>query len=169
MEIDFENCILQPLTEETVNVICRWEYEKPYHVYSFNSHTNDYLLKKDSWGVEQFCMRYEEKVIGQVACQFDNKDLWVGWSLAPEYCGKGNGHLFVQKCVEQIRQKKQYKGDIYLRVAATNKRAIIAYQKAGFVHHSTIQDEVAYTNHSEDFWVMVKRGKDVYVTIGGVS
>ena len=157
MEIDFENCILQSLTEEAVDVIYQWEYDKPYHVYSFNSHSNDCLLRKDSWGIEQFCLLYEEKVIGQVACQFDSEDLWVGWSLAPEYCGKGNGHLFVQKCVEQIRQKKQYKGDIYLRVAATNKRAIKAYQKAGFVYDSTIQDEVAYTNHIEDFWVMVKR------------
>lgn len=41
-----------------------------------------------------------------------------------------------------------------LRVAAWNKRAILAYQKAGFVYVETIQDEIAYSNHMEDFWVM---------------
>ena len=41
-----------------------------------------------------------------------------------------------------------------LRVAAWNQRAIRAYQKSGFSYVKTIQDEIAYSNHMEDFWVM---------------
>jgi RimJ/RimL family protein N-acetyltransferase len=47
-----------------------------------------------------------------------------------------------------------YNGTIYLRVVAWNRRAIKAYEKAGFVYSETIQDEIAYTNNIEDFWVM---------------
>ena len=154
---DFDKCVLKPLTELTVSAICEWEYETPYEIYSFKGHPNKYLLNKEKWGEEQFCLLYAGKVIGQVACQFAGEDLWVGWALAPECCGKGNGYLFVQKCVEEIRKVKGYQSEIYLRVAATNQRAIKAYQKAGFVYHSTIQDEVAYTNQVEDFLVMVSR------------
>lgn len=153
--MDFRNCTLQALTEKTVDIICQWEYDAPYNVYDFKGRPNKYLLKKNTWGKEQFCLMSNNEVVGQVACQFDNNDLWVGWSLAPKYCGSGNGYLFVQKCVEEIRRIKNYKGNIYLRVAAANQRAIKAYQKAGFVYRDTIQDEVAYTDHMEDFWVMV--------------
>ena len=51
---------------------------------------------------------------------------------------------------------KQYRNEIYLRVAVSNKRAVRAYQKAGFVYSETILDEIAYSGHMEDFWIMVK-------------
>lgn len=156
-QVDFRDGILQALTEEIADAICEWEYEKPYSVYSFKGHPNEYLLRKDTWGTEQFCMVYGDKVVGQVACQFDNDDLWVGWSLAPAYCGQGNGHLFVSKCVEEIRKIMKYKSSIYLRVAESNGRAISAYKKAGFVYEETIQDEIAYSNYTENFWIMVMR------------
>lgn len=151
---DFDNCNLQALTKKTAAKISQWEYEKPFDVYNFKGHPNGYLLDQPTWGVEQFCLMNGDTVIGFVSCQLDEKDLWVGWSLAPSLCGKSNGSLFVTKCVREIRKIKQYNSDIFLRVAASNQRAIKAYQKAGFVYVKTIQDEVAYTNHIEDFWVM---------------
>jgi RimJ/RimL family protein N-acetyltransferase len=39
-------------------------------------------------------------------------------------------------------------------LSAWNQRAIYAYQKAGFAYVKTIKDEIAYSNHMEDFWVM---------------
>ncbi|MEF9982992.1 MAG: GNAT family protein [Oscillospiraceae bacterium] len=153
--MDFSKCTMQPLTMETATIISQWEYEKPYDVYNFKGHSNGYLMDKTTWGVEQFALIYNDEVIGQVACQYDNNDLWVGWSLSPTLYDKGNGYLFIQKCVEEIRKIKNYNSKIYLRVSASNKRAIKAYQNAGFVYLKTIQDEIAYTNHFEDFWVMI--------------
>ncbi len=150
----FDNCTLQPLTEETAAEITQWEYPKPYNSYSLKGRPNGYLLDKKTWGTEQFSLCCNQTVVGQVACQFDNDQLWVGWSLAPVFCGNGNGCSFVEKCIEEIRRIKQYKGKIYLRVAAFNKRAIKAYQKAGFTYLKTIQDEIAYSNQVEDFWIM---------------
>jgi len=149
-----ERGTLKPLTEKTAAEISGWEYESPYDAYSFKGHTDDYLMDRSTWGTEQFCLVDDDIVIGQVACQYDGADLWVGWSMAPQLCGKGNGAAFVEKCVKELRRVKEHKGRIVLRVAAWNQRAIRAYQKAGFTYAETIQDEIAYSNHPEDFWVM---------------
>lgn len=74
--------------------------------------------------------------------------------MAPQFCGKGNGSNFVNLCVRELREFTGHTGRILLRVAAWNQRAIRAYQKAGFSYVETIQDEIAYSNHIEDFWVM---------------
>lgn len=150
----FHNCHWAALTEKTANEISLWEYGEPFTEYNFKGHPNGYLFDENIWGTEQFCLMDGGQIIGQVSCQFDHGDLWVGWALNPQYCGKGNGHLFIQKCVEEIRSVKRHTGPLYLRVAASNKRAIAAYQKAGFRHVQTIEDEIAYTNRSEQFWVM---------------
>ena len=116
--------------------------------------SDEYLLDEAIWGVEQFCLTCDGIVLGQVACQYEGDDLWVGWSMAPELTGQGNGAAFVTRCVHEIRRVKAHSGRILLRVSARNKRAIKAYQKAGFRHVEIIQDEIAFSNHMEDFWVM---------------
>lgn len=155
-QIKFENCILQSLSDTTAAEISQWEYHKPFDVYNFKGTPNGYLLDESTWGTEQFCLVDADTgaVLGQVACQFEESDLWVGWSMSPALCGKGNGAAFVTKCVEEIRAAKNYTGRMLLRVAAWNQRAIKVYQRVGFVYVETIQDEIAYTDHIEDFWVM---------------
>lgn len=145
---------LVPLTEETATEIGGWRYESPYDAYSFSGDADSWLMDRSTWGTEQFCLADGDWVIGQVACQNDGDDLWVGWSMAPRLCGKGNGATFVKKCVTELRRVTGHKGRMMLRVAAWNQRAIHAYQKAGFTYVETIQDEIAYSNHMEDFWVM---------------
>ena len=114
-------------------------------------------MDNKTWGDEQFCLMNSScEIVGYVSCQYDNGDLWVGWSLSPSLCGKHSGHLFVERCVSELRRIKKYTGKLYLRVSSTNKRAIIAYRKAGFIYLRTIQDEIAYSNKLEDFFVMVK-------------
>jgi [ribosomal protein S18]-alanine N-acetyltransferase len=48
--------------------ICQWEYEKPYNVYNFKGKPNGYLLNKDTWGKELFCLINKGDIIGQIAC-----------------------------------------------------------------------------------------------------
>ena len=153
-QINMAKGSLEPLTKETVAVISQWEYEAPYEAYSFKGHSDGYLLDESIWGIEQVCLTCDGIVLGQVACQYDGDDLWVGWSMAPEFTGQRNGAAFVERCVREIRRVKGHTERILLRVSARNKRAIKAYQKAGFRYVETIQDEVAFTNNTEDFWVM---------------
>ena len=153
-QISMAKGTLEPLTKETVAVISQWAYEAPYGEYSFMGHHDEYLLDESLWGVEQFCLTCDGIILGQVACQYEGDDLWVGWSMAPELTGQGNGAAFVTRCVQEIRRVKGHTGRILLRVSARNKRAINAYQKAGFRYVETIRDEIAFSNHIEDFWVM---------------
>jgi len=153
-KINIAKGILEPLTKEFVAKISQWEYEAPYEAYSFKGHHDEYLLDESIWGVEQFCLTNDGIVLGQVACQYEDRDLWVGWSMAPELTGKGNGATFVSRCIQEIRRLKGCTGRILLRVSACNKRAIKAYQKAGFRYVETIQDEIAFSDNIEDFWVM---------------
>lgn len=150
----YEGGTLKPLTKALVEEISGWVYESPYEDYSFKGHDDDYLLDESTWGTEQFCLEQDGMIIGQVACQFEGADLWVGWSMAPQLCGKGTGAAFVQTCVKELCSLKTPTGRVLLRVAARNQRAIRAYEKAGFSYVETIQDEIAYSNHMEDFWVM---------------
>ena len=145
---------LEPLTKEIVAKISQWEYEAPYEAYSFKGHHDEYLLDESIWGIEQFCLTCDGTILGQVACQYEGDDLWVGWSMVPELTGQGSGAVFVKRCVQEIRRVKGHTGRILLRVSARNKRAIKAYQKAGFRYVETIQDEIAFSDYMEDFWVM---------------
>ena len=153
-QINMAKGSLEPLTKETVADISQWVYEAPYDAYSFKGHHDEYLLDESTWGVEQFCLACDGIILGQVACQYEGNDLWVGWSMVPELTGQGSGAVFVKRCVQEIRRVKGHTGRILLRVSARNKRAIKAYQKAGFRYVETIQDEIAFSDHMEDFWVM---------------
>jgi ribosomal-protein-alanine N-acetyltransferase len=131
--IDFTNCQMISLTRNAALEIRQWEYKNPYDAYNFKGHPNSYLMDESKWGTEQFCLMDNEMILGHVACQFDGDDLWVGWSMAPQLCGKGNGCEFIKRCVKELRRITGHTGRILLRVAAWNKRAIFAYQKAGFL------------------------------------
>lgn len=150
----FENSRLVPLTEQTAEEISRWEYPEPYSAYSFAGRPNGWLHDQTKWGSELFCLVNGEDILGQVACQFDGNDMWVGWSMNPRFCGRGNGVVFCGKCVKELRKAKNHDGRIMLRVAASNVRAISAYKKAGFAYIETIEDEIAYSDRTEDFWIM---------------
>ena len=151
---NFENGVLHPLYLDAVEHISQWEYEAPYEAYSFKGHHDEYLLDESIWGVEQFCLVCDGIILGQVACQYEGDDLWVGWSMAPEYTGQGSGANFASRCIQEIRRVKGHTGRILLRVSARNKRAIKAYQKAGFQYVETIQDEIAFSDNMEDFLIM---------------
>ena len=153
-QINMENGSLKPLCKDIVAEMSQWVYEAPYDEYSSKGHEDEYLLDESTWGTEQFCLMMDDLLLGQVACQWLEEDLWVGWSMAPLYCGHGNGAAFVDCCVKELRRIKGHSGRILLRVSARNKRAIRAYQKAGFHYVETILDEIAFSNNIEEFWVM---------------
>ncbi len=155
-QMNFASSVLKPLTLDTAHIIAQWEYEAPYDAYSFKGSPNDYLLDETTWGTEQFYLTESGIILGQVACQVEGEDLWVGWSMAPTLCGKGYGAVFVKRCIAELRRIKAHQGRVLLRVSARNQRAIKAYQHAGFRYVETIQDEIAYTDNIEDFWVMAQ-------------
>jgi Acetyltransferases, including N-acetylases of ribosomal proteins len=148
---------MQPMNEAAAKIISEWEYPAPYDVYNFKGKTNGYLFSRNVWGEEIYHLTCCDGTVGYVACQYVSSDLWVGWAFAPELCGKGDGGAFISACVREVRRAKSHNGAVLLRVAAWNKRAIRAYEKAGFAYVDTIIDEIANSNKLEDFHVMKHR------------
>lgn len=105
-----ENSHLEPLCQETANAIALWEYGPPYDAYNFKGTPNDYLFDTATWGDEQFCLMCSGEILGQVACQYEGTDLWVGWSMVPKLCGQGYGAAFVQRCVTELCRVKNHHG-----------------------------------------------------------
>ena len=99
-QFNLENGSLKPLTKDVAEEIAQWEYETPYEAYSIKGHHDEYLMDESTWGIEQFCLVGGGAILGQVSCQYEGDDLWVGWSMAPQFCGKGNGAAFVGRCVD---------------------------------------------------------------------
>lgn len=106
-QIRMENSHLEPLCQETANAIALWEYGSPYDAYNFKGTPNDYLFDTATWGDEQFCLMCSGEILGQVACQYEGTDLWVGWSMVPKLCGQGYGSAFVQRCVTELCRVKK--------------------------------------------------------------
>lgn len=152
--MNFSSYHLLPLNHQSAHIISRWSYPPPYQAYSFAGQNDTWLMDASTWGTEQFYLTDGISVAAQVACQFFDGEYWVGWSLAPQLCGQGNGHRFVLRCLQELHRLLPLTDAVYLRVAASNARAVKAYQRAGFVYFKTIIDEIAYSNHPEDFFVM---------------
>lgn len=135
--IDFDKCELVDLNEEILKYICYWKYEKPYNIY--NLELNEYLRESSTWGLEQFVLVGHDNIIAYVACQIIDGDMWIGWSLRPDICGKGMGKVFAKKCIDELINIKKYCGKhIYLKVANWNTRAIKVYEKLGFVQEDKL-------------------------------
>ncbi|MDU6482961.1 MAG: GNAT family N-acetyltransferase [Paeniclostridium sordellii] len=132
--INFDNYKLVSLNNEILNHIFLWRYESPYNIYDLYS--NDYLKNHDLWGIEQFALVENRNIIAYVSCQVIQNDMWIGWSLRPDLCGKGIGQRFVRKCInELIELKRHYRKDIFLKVQSWNTRAIKVYEKSGFIYY----------------------------------
>lgn len=149
-------------------IIDNWKYGDEYHIYDYVNE-KELLLNEESWGVGKFAVLDEENYLaGEFTVEFFQEDgeelddegyvshevvknspqncyeMWVGWGLKPELCGKGLGVSFVSQCIDFAVREYNYKGQ-YVRcgVAAFNKRAIKVYEKCNFEIFYTCESEIA--------------------------
>ncbi len=73
---------------------------------------------------------FEEKTVGKIRIQrVDNRSFIYGFAIHPSYQGKGIG----RKALSQVvMQESKWTSDIYLDVAATNRKALKLYESSGF-------------------------------------
>ncbi|MGL4913398.1 MAG: GNAT family N-acetyltransferase [Romboutsia sp.] len=135
--MDFNELRLISLNNEILEEIMLWKYEEPYNIY--NLQQNEYLKDCSTWGDEQFVLSDKHNIIAYVSCQIIDKNMWVGWSLRPDLCGKGTGKDFVKKCIDELISIKKYSGDnIFLKVISWNTRAIKVYEKLNFIKYDKL-------------------------------
>ena len=71
----------------------------------------------------------------------ENKNIYIGADIAPEFSGKGFGYLAYKEFIPQLFEMYNL-NKITLEVLATNDRAIHLYKKLGFVIEGVKRDEV---------------------------
>jgi ribosomal-protein-alanine N-acetyltransferase len=129
---------LVSMTEEDGRVICEWRYPPPYDRYRWprwetmaeqgkefadcRIRKEQYLSVRDGAGI----------LVGYVQLFPMERTLRLGMGLRPDYCGLGLGPILTGLAVEEARSREP-EAEIDLEVEQWNRRAIRAYEKAGFV------------------------------------
>ena len=170
-------------SEYAEDMICNWKYDGKYRIYDYKNEEGD-LLDKNKWGIEKFAVLDEKhNLAGELTIEFlkkkmnpedkglvvdydivknnpvENYDMWLGWGLKPELCGRGIGFGFVSECVNFAIKKYNYEGEyVKCAAAAFNERAIKVYKKSGFeTFHIKNDGEIAGEKHQ--FFHMRKKVK----------
>ena len=153
--------------EYAKEMINNWKYDGKYHIYDYLNE-EELLLDEKNWGVGRFAALDEENnLVGELTIEFFEEEdenseddgyvehrvvrenpqniyeMWTGWGLKPELCGKGIGLSFVLECTNFAVKEYNYKGK-YVRcgVPAFNERAIKVYERAGYESFRTCQAEI---------------------------
>ena len=123
------------LTEEDKREICEWHYEGQYELYNLPSFAE---MKERKIGflhpvrAENFLGFWEDRIlIGYVNLREEEKEVFVGIGVRPEFCGLGFGSQILME-VSLIAKEKYPEKPLYLEVRCWNKRAVRCYEKAGF-------------------------------------
>lgn len=133
-----------PLSEEDKQELCHWHYPGEYSIYDLPHY--DEIHQKQIF----FCDPKKEQnyhgyslqgtLIGFTNIHEEEKEIFIGIGVHPDYCNQGYGQAILNLVSEFCKEKYPHK-PLYLEVRTFNKRAIQAYQKAGFKIDRTITQE----------------------------
>ncbi|MEW5825890.1 MAG: GNAT family protein [Candidatus Bipolaricaulota bacterium] len=129
-----------------------WKYEGDYAIYDYSGEA-DHMMDAAAWGSGLFAVLSPEgELVGELSIEFfteddeatdyadfgnmeliNQRELWIGFGMRPDLVGQGRGPRFVGACAEFALKQTRYAGEhVFLGVACFNRRAIRAYEKAGF-------------------------------------
>lgn len=130
--------ILDKMTEEDGQAVCDWRYPAPYERYRWPSwetmvNDNREFADPQTRQAQYMAVRNEHhQLIGYVQFFSLDRTIRIGLGLRPDCCDRGFGPVVIAKAVEEAKLR-QPGAEIDLEVEQWNRRAIRAYQKAGFV------------------------------------
>jgi ribosomal-protein-alanine N-acetyltransferase len=154
-------------------MIDNWKYGAEYQIYDYVNE-EELLLEAKNWGMGKFAALNEDDIlVGELTVDFfrpeetvlngeddyvehavvrNNPDadyeMWAGWGLRPDLCGKGIGARFVSECLNFAVNEYKYTGE-YVRcgVASFNERAVKTYKKLNFEIFRVCEGEIADKKH----------------------
>lgn len=112
-----------------------WKYEHPYEFYNIPEEGVEETITEifeDNNSYYFSVLDSDDKLFGIYEYTFKSNFMEIGLGIRPEDTGKGLGLEFIKECINFGRNNFLYKGDICLRVADFNERAINVYKKLGF-------------------------------------
>lgn len=130
-----------PMERRHAEEIITWRYEGEYALYSFSGSEEDLteLLGGEYYAVfvekdilmGYFCFGSTARIQTIESGVYDDSALDIGLGMEPSHCGKGGGADFVLTGLKFAADAFGVH-TVRLTVANFNKRAIRAYEKAGF-------------------------------------
>lgn len=150
-----------PMQEEHAELICDWQYDPPYNIYSWlpweqmkalEVEFGDPQLRKEQYAV---VLGEDEQICG-FAQYFPLEGVTrIGLGMHPDRCGHGQGKAFVLAIVQEAIRRNPA-NEIDLEVLTWNDRAIRVYLKAGFVTKDTYERQTP--SGLKPFYCMVYEG-----------
>ncbi|NEU62953.1 GNAT family N-acetyltransferase [Paenibacillus sp. ALJ109b] len=150
-----------PMQEEHAELICNWQYDPPYNIYSWlpweqmkalEVEFGDPQLRKEQYAV----VLGEDHQICGFAQYFPLEGVTrIGLGMHPDLCGHGQGTAFVSAIVQEAIRRNPA-NEIDLEVLTWNGRAIRVYLKAGFVTQDTYERQTP--SGLKPFYCMVYEG-----------
>jgi len=142
--------VFVPMCEAYAADIVTWKYGGELSIYDYDNE-REWIWNRDAWGKELFAALDENgDLIGELSTQWldpgevaleeemADKVLWIGFGMKPEMTGRGYGPGFVHACADYAVKRFDYRCKyVGLGVYAFNKRAVRAYEKAGFAVYCT--------------------------------
>jgi ribosomal-protein-alanine N-acetyltransferase len=138
-----------PVNEEDARAICAWRYAGQYAIYNTGSDAGNnedavaemldrrsphYAVRNEQGELVGFYAFGTSATVAEVeepALYAENNTIFIGLGMRPDLTGKGLGLDFINTELDFARQ--QFAPDYFrLYVLSFNKRAMRAYEKAGF-------------------------------------
>lgn len=157
-----------PIAEVEARAVVGWRYTGPFAIYNCPTDEAEatvrtmldpgtqYYAAHDATGTLAgfCCFGAEARVPG--GDYADDTALDVGLGLRPDLAGRGLGPAFVDAIVS-FAQRQFHQRRFRLTVAAWNRRAIRAYEKAGFIQTHTFTRGVPTREPLLRDWVQMTR------------
>lgn len=135
---------LLPMTETDAKEICSWRYEPPFNRYDWEPWETLLLLGRELADPHIRSEQYRSAFIGEslsgyvqwfpLAGDGGAGTIRLGLGLRPDLCGQGRGIGAALAKTAAIHALMYYPGwNVDLEVAADNRRAVAAYERAGFL------------------------------------
>ncbi|TVX95011.1 GNAT family N-acetyltransferase [Cohnella terricola] len=130
---------LEPMTEQDGRDICDWRYPEPYDLFRWPPW--DAMVEQGrEFGDPEIRQRQylsvriegQPQLVGYVQLFPMDRAVRIGMGLRPDCCDRGWGAFLAGLVVREAERRKPG-AEIDLEVEKWNKRAIRAYEKAGFV------------------------------------
>jgi len=156
--------ILLPLSVEYAQQLCTWRYEPPYDLYNWPAWED---MQKDEIEFGDPVLRHNQyaAIVNKQAVLIGFAQFFpivgvtrIGLGLLPELCGNGNGAVFAAFLAQEAGRRTP-DNEIDLEVLTWNKRAIRAYEHAGFCIEDTYSRPVPSGPPEAEFHCMVYRPK----------
>jgi len=128
------------MDEDAITEIAGWHYPPPYDFNDWTKDSDDLapLLDARRWP-ERYFSAYgsDSELVGFFEFQLSEDWATIGLGLRPDLTAKGLGLQFVDAGLGFASEAFQVR-NFHLAVATFNERAIVVYERAGFVREEII-------------------------------